>query len=126
MFGFTWLRDLFGSPYSPPPVKYAYVVERVQRGAALLDVQHPYWWKKVKASDINMTSDFTCVLGQVYGSFGVGYMQAFARSSAKQTYGRLVAYGFSAESVDELGHLKHAWSNAVSEREEAARVVVVA
>lgn len=44
---------------------------QVERGAARLDDRRPGWWKLV-TQPINLDSDSKCVLGQVYGNYGVG------------------------------------------------------
>jgi hypothetical protein len=57
------------------------VVERVNRGAQLLDEEKPDWVEKIIPDRLNMSNGNFCVIGQVYGEygeyvgvpFGVGY-----------------------------------------------------
>lgn len=48
------------------------VVERLAKGAALLDVRVVNWSELVYFHDLDMSSISTCVLGHVFGSFARG------------------------------------------------------
>lgn len=45
------------------------VVERVNRGASLLDEQNPGWESKVHPGQLDMASSGWCIVGQIYGDF---------------------------------------------------------
>lgn len=46
--------------------------ELVRNAAAFLDEAVPGWWKRVKVDILDMSSTSKCVLGQLYGDYGVG------------------------------------------------------
>ena len=46
------------------------MVERVNRGAALLDERKPGWNFKVVPENLDMTDNSLCIVGQSYGSYG--------------------------------------------------------
>jgi hypothetical protein len=48
------------------------LVDRVKRGAALLDEKRPGWAREIALDRLAMNSCFNCVLGQVYGSYFAG------------------------------------------------------
>lgn len=47
-------------------------VDRVARGAALLDVERPGWVDSIDLVTLNISSEARCVLGQVFGDFEHG------------------------------------------------------
>lgn len=51
------------------------VEERVRAGARFLDQEDPDWGMKVDPSRLFMESNFRCVLGQVFGSYGMGLVR---------------------------------------------------
>lgn len=48
------------------------VQKSVQRGVALLDEKYPGWYKKINPATIDISTLNYCILGQVYGDFGLG------------------------------------------------------
>src|SRR5258708_7417760 len=46
--------------------------ERIARGIALLDKYRPEWRSLISLERLDMYSVEDCVLGQVYGNFGIG------------------------------------------------------
>lgn len=44
-------------------------LERVQRGARLLDEKVPEWFNKIDIETLNIASCLKCVLGQLFGYF---------------------------------------------------------
>jgi hypothetical protein len=50
----------------------AKIIERVERGALLLDVERPGWAEKIDLGRFYIDSCFECVLGQLYGEYGDG------------------------------------------------------
>ena len=43
-----------------------------ERGANLLDEKYPGWYKKINLDNLDITSCFRCILGQLYGSYENG------------------------------------------------------
>lgn len=51
----------------------ALVLARVKRGIALLEERYgPTWVDHMKLSDLDLSSEERCVLGQIYGGFSYG------------------------------------------------------
>ena len=51
-----------------------YAETEVRAGIALLDRREPDWRESVNWEHLNMASDTNCVLGQVYGEFGIRHV----------------------------------------------------
>lgn len=67
-----WVRD--GQPDEWTYEDVGIAVERVNRGALLLDEENPSWMEKVVPDNLQMSSARWCIVGQVYGDYddGVG------------------------------------------------------
>lgn len=46
--------------------------EQVKRGIALLDKKKPGWRNKVNINELQMHDCSACILGQVFGNYGLG------------------------------------------------------
>ena len=87
----------------------ATVAERAAAGAALLDEREPDWYSKIDCANLEITSGTRCVLGQLYGGYGVGvtrlglgyYMDMGGYS-----------YGFTGASEE----LNEAWREEIAQR----------
>lgn len=42
---------------------------RIERGARLLDVEHPGWYDDINLADLDIDSFRRCILGKLYGSY---------------------------------------------------------
>lgn len=45
------------------------IEERVEAGAALLDREHPGWWRTIDVDKLAMEDKCRCVLGQIWGDY---------------------------------------------------------
>lgn len=43
--------------------------ERVEAGAAWLDLHRPGWWQQIDLAKLNVRHECRCVLGQLFGSY---------------------------------------------------------
>jgi hypothetical protein len=46
--------------------------EKVAFGAAELDRVRPNWFQEIDTTILDLFSNFTCILGQLYGTYGAG------------------------------------------------------
>lgn len=68
---------------------------RAAAGALLLDgYGSPGWELRLRAGDLNISCIYSCVLGQLYGTFGDGVMALGERFDRAFTYTELLGYGF--------------------------------
>lgn len=66
---------------------------RVERGADLLDHEWTGWETEVSLEDLNMVLHDRCVLGQLYGTYGVGLCELGIPTDARH-------YGFAGHGGD--------------------------
>lgn len=54
-----------------PACQHVYVsdADRVRAGALVLDEMEPGWERLIDQARLDMANDYTCILGQVYGSY---------------------------------------------------------
>jgi hypothetical protein len=76
--------------------------ERVQRGARLLDSTGLPWHRHVQISDLDLKTEDNCVLGQLWGSYGLAVMFLRIAHGVKRDFAALVRHGFDGTDVDEL------------------------
>lgn len=115
----VWLHG-FLRPQSAQPIVPDYVVERVGRGAALLDAHKPDWALQVLPEYIDLASENACVLGQVYGTFGRGYLELRPHMAASPANGpQTVLHGFCVTELPDLPLLKAEWGRVIDERVRA-------
>ena len=57
------------------PTLAAQLVERVARGAKLLDESQPGWRERIRADELAMETCDQCVLGQLYGDYATGFKE---------------------------------------------------
>jgi hypothetical protein len=89
-----------------------HIPEEVKAGMALLDERVPEWRKKVNPSSLNMSSCFSCILGQVFGRYSYGVKELELGEDDPQELGFLTRdYG----SYGEFRELTQAWKEALSE-----------
>ena len=69
---------------------------RVERGAALLDAKQPGWAPRIDVPTLDMSNCFHCVLGQAYGSYGIGVRALGLASleSSERVHVSAVVHGF--------------------------------
>jgi len=98
-----------------------YYDEKVQRGIALLDEQSPGWRGKINTISLDINSIEHCVLGQIYGNFGLGTFDLQIQY-ASEDFGFMTG-GFEFEDegpfdyrlwTKESAHLERAWKRAVT------------
>jgi hypothetical protein len=66
------------------------IMERVRRGAMLLDMEVPGWAGKINGDELDLNDCVSCVLGQIYGWYATGH----GRLGLDDTLGR-AAHGFT-------------------------------
>lgn len=69
------------------------IIERVAKGAALLDTKVPGWVNRVDLPTFSFTSGMNCVLGQVYGDFHTG-VEALELEDESPTGTKIQEHGF--------------------------------
>jgi len=84
--------------------------EYATRGAELLDEERPGWAEEIDRKRLDMGSPYTCILGQLYGSYGAGLYALRSRFSFN--------LGFSVISRCELRSpvLNQVWDELIEER----------
>lgn len=89
--------------------------KRVAAGAAVLDKMHPGWEQKINTGTLDIVSPVHCVLGQLYGRFGLGIEELTMDDdvSSRDAAVRFSAYGFG------FGMDTPTWINLVNERQLA-------
>ncbi len=82
------------------------MIEHVQRGIALLDKKHPDWEHGIQIDELDMSSGYSCILGQLFnGGFteGVNCLFGFSWSGSvpvtNEEYRIVADHGF-VTSVD--------------------------
>jgi hypothetical protein len=73
------------------------IQERVAKGAALLDVEHPRWAAEIAVEDLRMASCDACVLGQIYGRYSRGVRRLDLNDTPSGGFigGRAADHGFT-------------------------------
>lgn len=91
------------------------IIARVAAGAALLDRVRPGWEADIRLDDLNVLDCFACVLGQLYGNYGMGVCQMF---DLMNDWEGPANYGFGGHGniEDEFGKLRAAWAAEVTRR----------
>lgn len=87
--------------------------ERAAAGATMLDERVPGWHDKIDLTTIEIVSGTRCILGQLYGTYGIGLKELSLNESYR--------FGFTAGSDD----LNQAWRDEVARR-RFAKVPAVA
>lgn len=105
------------------------VIERVERGATLLDEHVPGWYARVDLATLDVAHPCACVLGQLFGN----YYAAAALNLVDHDTLVAVSHGFDvrlyrrnsqpthatqAELDAEIGALEAAWIAAIAERRQ--------
>lgn len=96
--------------------------ERVQNGAALLDVRVPGWANLIDVGTLDLGESCACVLGQLEGTFWAGARRlwplrfAWIRHRAAVAHGFQVADGFMAEEERDYQLLQDAWVEEIANR----------
>jgi hypothetical protein len=86
---------------------------RVRLGAARLDTAYPRWAEQVDTQRLNLRSSHTCVLGQVFGTYGNGL-------DALGIAGMGRRYGFVALGDRDMHTLASFWNDEVTQRRRNA------
>lgn len=87
-------------------------LERVRRGARLLDEKVPDWFNKIDIETLSIASCLRCVLGQLFGYFG---SEALSKLDLCWDTDEDIDYGF----VDDDGfndRLTSLWINEIKQR----------
>ncbi len=90
------------------------IEERVCAGARFLDQQEQDWELKVDPGILFMESNFRCILGQLFCSYGQG-CNRFELSQMQAA-----ELGFTALTRTEFPPLAEAWKKMLRERQAAA------
>lgn len=103
--------------------------KKVERGAKWLDGKYPDWWRDVNLSKLKMSNGHRCILGQTAKSLASECAPGFTGyDRVLWKYGHYrdkwaTRHGFSAIYSEEWSMLECAWSEQVSQREEAAKAL---
>jgi len=114
---------MFGFKKKQVPVDTS-VESRVEAGARLMDSQAPGWHETVRLSDLDLSSNYRCVLGQTYGSYTVGAYKVFGlfapnRGDESRAHGFDANRALTQEEIDrEFIALTRAWRREIRERRE--------
>jgi hypothetical protein len=94
------------------------IVERVEKGAKLLDEKCPNWWNKVDISELNQGSSSTCVLGQLKGDYvnGLDFLGMEAGNPAREK-------GYSYYFYEEVDNLNAEWKKQILQRRNKVKKV---
>lgn len=102
--------------------------QRVARGVAYLDKRDPDWVDKI-TRPVNLTSDFDCMLGQVFGSFFGELRKAFHLPHEFFVYALtpfLMVWttrrGFFDWSEEKQRALEEEWNSVIFERRFESRL----
>jgi hypothetical protein len=84
---------------------------RVERGAALLDMEAPGWTSKIDLDTLNIAHTDFCVLGQVYGDYDAG-LDTLGGEAERAP----VKYGFLQQGNEGAARLTDKWRAAIRKR----------
>jgi hypothetical protein len=98
------------------------VMERVRKGAALLDEKVPDWRERVSRANLDMTSTKDCILGQLFGTLGVGLAvlelgeryEYLAPSTEHPGYQHGFLYTYDADEQNIGAILTEAWRRVLA------------
>jgi hypothetical protein len=86
--------------------------DRVARGAALLDEYRPGWASEIHLHELSIESDSNCVLGQLYGNYGLGREQLRILTT---THSEALGFTGGYAGGDWSG-LRRAWRELIEDR----------
>jgi hypothetical protein len=87
----------------------ASLAERVQAGIALLEARGRMDWVDINSAVLNIASGRSCVLGQLFGGYGLGLNRLGIGTQGAR-------FGFNRLSADEDEPLNAAWREAIARR----------
>lgn len=92
------------------------LVERVERGAELLDEEYPGWAFKIDEYLLDLANASKCVLGQLFGCYSAGLDELKIDSLTED-----VEYGFTILCAEDSSHpcwntLTNLWLAEITER----------
>lgn len=99
------------------------IAERVAKGAALLDVKTPGWWRRIDLSRLDMNCAERCVSGQSLGDYHESATEMFG-----DDWDAPAAHGFNAaggernwvEWESEMAGLDAEWRRVIGARRAGA------
>ena len=94
-------------------------LERVQRGARLLDELFPTWYTRIDCDTLWMGSYTLCVLGQLYGFFKPDVLARLSINTTEhehRDYGFNTCLGSPLDPVEEFRQLTNAWLSEILQR----------
>ncbi len=97
--------------------------ERVEAGAAFLNVVHPGWFKKIDVEILDLGDACKCVLGELYGGYGdgrdelgladssytEGSGQAWIKGNGKVAKTEVLGFYIDDDEVDHYSILTKLW-----------------
>lgn len=92
--------------------------EAIQNGIELLTLHKPGWQHLINLDSLRMESHTHCVLGQLYGRFGVGLNSLFPNS--EHIYLESRHNGFSGLSFGDEAQLTPLWKEEILKLRHAA------
>lgn len=88
----------------------------VSEGVALLDQAQPDWWKHINLDTLDMSACYSCILGQLYGSYAVG------REDLGIKYSEGDLYGFdSLQGQSRMTQLQFMWVEIIENRRASSK-----
>jgi len=111
-------------------ITYENARQRVKRGALYLDKIEPWWYKRIDPEKLQIGTGFSCILGQLYGSYLAGLSRARLVDSNRMPGSNLQSeqYGFSSDpgvcevlQEQDIENLNQAWQEVLDERIEIGR-----
>ena len=100
-----------------------------RKGAALLDVERPDWFRLIDTEALNMEGAWSCILGQLYGDFETGMLSLNLRVWGMSIDSFNYGFNLHYDSPDYLNAdgeswalLEIAWIQLINERLELASV----
>lgn len=81
--------------------------ERVDRGVALLDEKFPSWKRVVSAEVLDMSQPDLCIMGQLFGGYGIGLDNIGIDNYEAEQYGFDVT--LNSNGVESYRDLNHEW-----------------
>lgn len=93
-------------------------IERVHRGATLLDERRPGWAEQVDLARLDMASPWQCVLGQVGGG-GIGCYNDTCEALGLAEADAQRAHGFETSVGESYGVLHGPWVDEIESRRQA-------
>lgn len=95
------------------------IVEKVKRGAEMLDGKRPGWWREINVSTLKVSGS-NCILGQLYGGVGGWFALREEYIPDEST----ASYGLACDPEEDEA-FAWAWANEINARYELSSITLV-